>query len=123
MFRCSGEGEDRIHKQVGRYGGDTGKEQQEHETVAQNSSGTLAVSLSQSDGSEWGTTSAHDGGERGNQDDDGTGYSDSGQCLSTYFRNMADVNTVDNTIQKVDELSRDRRQCHTEDERQHAVGT
>ena len=123
MFRCPDGHQQGTHGQVCRGRCQDGEKQEQYQSVPQYLASSLPVALPQRDGSQRCASRPHDGGEGGNQDDDRTGHSDTGQRVGTDTGNMADVNTVHDVIKQVDDLCGHSRKGHPEHQRQHAVRT
>ena len=123
MFRCPDSHQQGTHGQVSHGRCKDGEKQEQYQSVPQYLAGPLPVALPQRDGSQRCTSRPHDRGESGNQDDDRTGHSDTGQRVGTDTGNMADVNTVHDVIKQVDDLCGHSRKGHPEHQRQHAVRT
>lgn len=103
MFRCPDGHQQGTHGQVCRGRCQDGEKQEQYQSVPQYLASSLPVALPQRVAAKV-RLRPHDGGEGGNQDDDRTGHSDTGQRVGTDTGNMADVNTVHDVIKQVDDL-------------------
>ena len=107
----------RFHEGIDYGRGAQGEQHQQQKTVAQYFAGTFAVALSQRDGGQRRATAADDRRERRDQDDDGRRDADTGQRVGSDAGNVADIDPVHHVVEQVDELRRDGRQSHSENER------
>ena len=85
--------------------------------VAQNFLRALPVSRAQADGGQRGAPHAGEGGEGRDEHEDGEGDAKAGEGGTAHLRDVADVDTVHNVVQHVDELGRHRGQGQLDHQR------